>query len=493
MTRRHVTEPTRHEPMIPGAEAGTGPATAAAAHGLPPVAGEMWHALDSQTVLARLGSGPDGLPDEEHARRLAVHGPNLPAAGRKREPWWEELGESFTEPLQLLLIVVAVLSAVFGELRDAIAIAAIIAAVAITETVTEVRAARSIDALRALAAPAARLWRGAATTEVPAASLVPGDVVAVEAGDIVPADARVLAARGLRVDESTLTGETGPADKDEQPVPAGTGLAGRSSLLFAGTAVAAGEGRAIVVATGQATELGRLGRLAAETREPPTPLQRAMAQLARAVLAAAVAASVLVPAVGLAAGQPWRDMLLAGLTVAFATVPEELPILITLLLALGGRQLARQGALLRRLRAGETLGAVTTLVTDKTGTLTENRLRLATITGDRRAVLATAVASQPERAARREPMETELARAAAASGIAPAGLRSRCSRSTPSASSYRGPGRPATERSSSRCPAPPKQSWHAAPSAQRTGPVSPPRWPSSPATVSASSASPAAA
>jgi len=415
-----IHAPPAQAPVMAGADAGKSTRTAAA-RGAPP-AGEgeaCWHALDAAAVLARLGSGPSGLADTEHARRLAVYGPNLPEGRRKREPWWEELGESFTEPLQLLLIAVAVLSAVFGELRDAIAIAAIIAAVAVTETVTEVRAGRAIEALRAMTAPTARLQREGYISEVPAASLVPGDVVAVGAGDVVPADARVLAARGLRVDESTLTGEAAPVGKSEQPVPAATGLAGRSSLLHAGTAVLAGEGTAVVVATGQATGLGKLGRLAAGTREPPTPLQKAMSQLARAVLVAAIAASVLVPAVGLAAGQPWRDMLLAGLTVAFATVPEELPILITLLLALGGRQLARQGALLRRLRAGETLGAVTTLVTDKTGTLTENRLCLATITGDRRAVLATAVASQPQRAARREPMETELARAAA--GIAPTG------------------------------------------------------------------------
>ncbi len=402
-----------------GAETGNSPLTAPAA--VTPLPGEdeaCWHALDAWAVLARLESGPAGLADSEHARRLAACGPNLPEGPRRREPWWEELGESFTEPLQLLLAAVAVLSAVFGELRDAIAIAAVIAAVAVTETITEMRAARAIEALRAMTAPTARLQREGWTTEVPAASLAPGDVVAVEAGDIAPADARVLEARGLRADESTLTGEAEPVGKSEQPVPAGTGLAGRSSLLHAGTAVAAGEGTAVVVATGQATELGKL---AAEAREPPTPLQSAMSQLARAVLVAAIAASVLVPAVGLAAGQPWRDMLLAGLTVAFATVPEELPILITLLLALGGRQLARQGALLRRLRAGETLGAVTTVVTDKTGTLTENRLRLAAISGDRRAVLATAVASQPQQQTRREPMETEVAQAAAEDGITPGG------------------------------------------------------------------------
>ena len=390
---------------------GVSPHTGTAATGGP------WHALEPAAVLARLGTGPAGLDDGERAARLARYGPNLPEGRRRRERWWAELGESLAEPLQLLLIAVAVLSAVFGELRDAGAIAAVIASVAVTETITETRASAAIEALRSMTAPSARLSRDGGTAVVPAASVVPGDVLAVEAGDIVPADARVLAARGLRVDESMLTGEAGPVGKGEQPVPASAELAARSSLLHAGTAVIAGEGRAVVVATGAGTELGRLGRLVTATREPPTALQVALSRLARIVLAAAIGASVLVPAVGLAAGQPWRDMLLAGLTVAFATVPEELPILITVLLALGGRRLARQGALLRRLRAGETLGAVTAVVTDKTGTLTCNRLRLAAITGNRRAVLAAAVACQPDRAASREPMETELASAAAAEGI----------------------------------------------------------------------------
>lgn len=399
------------------AVSGRAEAAPAETAGEPEGTGPAWCALDTAAVLARTGSGPAGLTDAERARRLAAGGANLTEGPRKRESWLEELGEAVTEPLQLLLIAVAVLSAVFGQVRDAIAIGAVIAAVAVTETVTEVRASRAIEALREMTAPMARLIRRGRTAEVPAATLVPGDVLAVEAGDIVPADARVLSARGLRADESTLTGEAEPAGKTEHPVPEQTELAGRSSLLHAGTAVVAGEGTAIVVATGPRTELGRLGRLAADTREPPTPLQTGMRQLARAVLIAALAASILVPAVGLAAGQPWRQMLLAGLTVAFATVPEELPILVTLLLALGGRQLARQGALLRRLRAAETLGAVTTLVTDKTGTLTVNELHLDQITGNRDEVLAIALACQPPGPARREPMEAELARAAAGAAI----------------------------------------------------------------------------
>ncbi|TNC20070.1 cation-translocating P-type ATPase [Amycolatopsis alkalitolerans] len=376
-----------------------------------------WHAVDARAALKSLAAGAEGLPEDERARRRATYGPNE-IAGRHREPWWTELAESFAEPLQLLLIVVAVLSAVFGELSDAITIAAVVVVMAVLETVTELRAARAIDALKAMTAPTARLVTPQGVREVPAAGLVPGDVIAVGSGDVVPADARVLSARGIRVDESTLTGESVPVGKDDCPVAEDTELAARSSLLHAGTAVLAGEARALVVATGAATQLGELGTLVAGTKEPPTPLQRALSQLARAVLVAAIAASVLVPAVGLIAGQPWRDMLLAGLTLAFATVPEELPILITVLLAVGGRQLARRGALLRRLRAGETLGAVTAVVTDKTGTLTENRLRLIRVVGDRDQVLATALHTQAPDTACREPMEAQLAAAAHETGLA---------------------------------------------------------------------------
>jgi len=370
-----------------------------------------WHAMDAPAVLACLDSSRDGLPDDERSRRRTHHGPNT-VASRKTDPWWEELAESFTEPLQLLLIAVAVLSAVFGELTDAIAIAAVIIVVAVVETVTELRAARSIAALSAMSAPSSRLVREDAVVDAPAADLVPGDVIAVESGDVVPADSRVLHARGLRADESSLTGEAQPVGKDERSVTADADLAERTSMVHAGTAIVAGEARAVVVATGAHSELGVLGRLVESTGEPPTPLQLALSQLARAALVAALVASVVVPVVGVLAGQPWRDMLLVGLTVAFATVPEELPILITVLLAVGGRQLAARGALLRRLRAGETLGAVTTVVTDKTGTLTENHLRLTAVIGDRRDVLNTALHAQAAEGVSREPMELELAVAA---------------------------------------------------------------------------------
>jgi len=381
-----------------------------------------WHALDPSTALSCLDSRPTGPPEPERVARRARVGRNE-VRTRKPKRWPSELAESLTEPLQLLLIVVAILSGVFGEVADAAVIAAVIVVVAVVETTTEVRAARAIDALRALTAPTARLVTSSGVATVPAADLVPGDVIAVEAGDVVPADARILRAAGLRSDESTLTGEAQPISKSEQPVPLDTDLANRTSVIFAGTPVLAGDATAVVVATGDHSQLGAIGKLVADAKEPPTPLQIALGQLAKVILLFAIAASVVVPIVGILAGQPIHDMVLSGLTVAFATIPEELPILVVVLLAVGGRQLARRGALLRRLRAGEALGAVSVVVTDKTGTLTENRLTLAGITGTPEHVFAVAVAAQPSTGAGREPLEEQLAAAAHAAGVGPPGVQ----------------------------------------------------------------------
>ena len=352
-----------------------------------------WHALEADQVLADLGSSAGGLSSDEVARRLGSHGANEYGTG-KRESLIGELAEALFEPLQLLLVAVGVLSLIFGELRDAVAIFAIIAAVAAIETVTELRARRALDTLKLLAAPQARVVRDGQSLLIAARELVPGDIIVLQTGDLVPADGRVLAADSLATDESALTGEAEPASKGASAVAEGADLAERSSLLFAGTPVVSGEGRAVVVATGTATEVGQLGRMVAEEEEPATPLQRSMAELARVILVVAVAASVLVPAVGFLRGQPFTTMLLAGLTIAFATIPEELPILVSVLLAVGGRRLARRGALLRRLRAGETIGAVTVVVTDKTGTLTENELRLERLEGPNGRLLQLAAATQ---------------------------------------------------------------------------------------------------
>ena len=348
------------------------------------------YAESPAVVWERTGSRSAGLRTEEVAQRRTAavrteRGNTSAVLG--------ELVESIAEPLQLLLVVVAVLSAIFGELRDAIAIFSVIVVVSAVEATSEVRAKRSLQALRDLSAPNALVRRDGVAVAVPVGELVVGDVLLVEAGSLVAADARVVSADGLATDESRLTGEPVAAAKGVEPVNADAPLAERSSLLHAGTAVVAGAGEGVVVALGDETEIGRLGRLVAQAKEPPTPLQTAMAELARAALIVAVTACVLVPLLGVLRGRSPREMLLDGLTLAFATIPEELPILVTVLVALGGLRLAQQGVLLRRLRAAEAVGAMTVLLADKTGTLTENRLLIERVDGDQKHVLAAAVAA----------------------------------------------------------------------------------------------------
>jgi Ca2+-transporting ATPase len=365
-------------------------------------------------VWQRTRSRPGGLTAEEVQQRRGTAAVRA-ETGRTRAVL-EELVESVVEPLQLLLVAVGVLSAIFGELRDAIAIFAIIGLVSAVEAISEVRAKRALRALRDLSAPNALVRRGGEAVPVPLDALVIGDVLLVEAGSVVAADARVIEADGLAADESRLTGEPVPAAKGPEPVGTDVPLAERSSLLHAGTAVAAGVGEGVIVGLGADTEIGRLGRLVAEAREPPTPLQRAMAELARAALVVAVAASVLVPLVGVIRGQPLREMLLDGLTLAFATIPEELPILVTVLVAIGGLRLSQHGVLLRRLRAAEAVGAMTVLLADKTGTLTENRLEISHIDGDRERVLTVAAAAHGGAAAQ-DPVDRALVDAAGGQAV----------------------------------------------------------------------------
>jgi Ca2+-transporting ATPase len=329
-------------------------------------------------VAAGLGVDPAvGLAGAEAAVRLARYGPNRLVQPRK-VTFGHVLREEITEPMILLLLAVAVLYSVWGNLGDAGAITAVIATVVLVEVASEYRAKAAIAALGQLSAPTAPVLRDGRSGEVPVGALVPGDVVVLRPGQRVAADLRLVEVAGLRVDESALTGEPVPAFKDASPVlPAAAPLAERRNLAFAGTTVTAGTGRGVVVATGMATELGRVTGLVIEAKPPRTALQQAMREPARWLAWLALGSSVLIPAVGILAGQPWRQMVLTGLTLAFATIPEELPIIITMVLGVGARRLSRRHALVRRLAAAETLGGVSLIATDKTGTLTENQMTLA--------------------------------------------------------------------------------------------------------------------
>jgi P-type Ca2+ transporter type 2C len=345
-----------------------------------------WHARSNRDIVAELGTDPArGLSSSDAAQRLAKDGPNA-LHEEKQEPWWHEALEALAEPLQLLLIAVAGLYFWLGETEDAFTILAVILAVAVIEVVSELRAKRAVAALSSMAAPIASVLRDGRHAEVATRELVAGDIVLLAAGHRVPADLRLLESVALRVDESSLTGESAPVSKSaEADLAAQAELGDRSTMAHAGTLVVAGKGRGVVVATGATTQLGHIAGLVREAREPRTPLQEALRQLARWLMWAAIGFSVLVPVLGiLVAGRPVKEMLLIGLTLAFATIPEELPILITIVLGLGAYRMAQRQAIVKRLRAAETLGSVSVVATDKTGTLTENRMRVAALVADAR-------------------------------------------------------------------------------------------------------------
>jgi len=326
------------------------------------------HAVnDAHPASPMLVGATYGLTSAEAASRLALRRRIRPR-GPIGLPFGRRLRETLTERLVLLLLAVAVIYAVLGAFRDAVVILAVIVIVVGLETWTEWRASRAIASLSILSAPRALVWRDRHLQEVPPDELVPDDVILLSAGSRIPADARVLEADELLVDESLVTGESQPVEIRPRP--------GEVAELKAGTHVLRGRATAVVTVVGEASTLGRVASMVAETKAQRTPLQRRMDELARGLMVAAVIISVVVPLIGLLRGQDPRQMVLTALTLAFATIPQELPVLVVVVLGLGSLRMVRQGAIIRHLGAAETLGATTLVCTDKTGTLTENRISL---------------------------------------------------------------------------------------------------------------------
>ena len=396
-----------------------------------PSSEERWHALPIQAVGDRLGVDPvSGLSEEVAHNRFLVFGPNR-VSPRKEETVWQIFLEEIREPMIVLLLVTGALYAIWGEFRDTLTIFFVILALVSAEVLNERRAKRAISSLMRLAEPTSRVLRGGRVQEIPSDQVVPGDVMLIEAGRRVPADARLTEAYGLAVDESALTGESVAAEKSAGLVlPATTSLSERQNLVFAGTTAVRGRGAAVVVTIGRDTELGRVAHLARETASPRTPLQKAMRELTLWLAWVAIAFSVLVPLLGwLRGGQPLRQMILTGLALAFSVIPEELPIIITMVLALGGYRLSKQHAIIKHLQAVETLGAVTVIATDKTGTLTENRMYLLRVDPDqrRREILKIGVVcSDAIETSHGDPLDTAILRAAQNAAIDIAALRRSC-------------------------------------------------------------------
>ncbi len=335
------------------------------------------HAADVEEVARRFkGDLVRGLSEEEASDRLRRTGANV-LQRADRPPYAQIAIRQVRDPLVGLLILAASVSAVVGEALDAGVIAVIVLLNGALGFFEELGAERAVIALRDSVPLEASVVRAGAERVIPAEAIVQGDLVVLREGMRVPADGRLVYGEGISADEAPLTGESVPVAKSTASVALETPLAERSAMVFAGTAVTRGQGRFLVTAVGPKTEMGRIARLTSDAKPPPTPLQKRIGGLARITAAAGVVITLALGGAMLVQGSPLHEAFLVGVSVAVAAVPEGLAATVTIALALGARAMAKQGAIVRRLAAVETLGSATVVATDKTGTLTENILQLA--------------------------------------------------------------------------------------------------------------------
>jgi Ca2+-transporting ATPase len=333
-----------------------------------------WHAGSAADALTALATDArTGLDEARAAQRLAAVGPNaLPEPPAR--PAWRVLAHQFRSPLVYLLAIAAALAVALGHYSDAAVMLVVVVVNAAIGAFQEGRAERSMAALRRLSEVRVRVRRGGVDRELEASALVPGDLLQLAAGDAIVADARLVEAASLRIAEAALTGESVPVGKSIESLPAQTGLADRACMVWAGTHVVAGRGLAVVVATGARTEVGRIARLTERAREPATPLETRIARLGRMLVVAALALFAVVMVFGWLRGIELGELLMVAISQMVSVVPEGLPVAMTIALAVGMQRMAARGAVIRRLAAVETLGSTTVVCTDKTGTLTQNRM-----------------------------------------------------------------------------------------------------------------------
>jgi len=333
-----------------------------------------WHTLPADEVCSLLKTSAEGLSQAAAAQRLAAHGPNELQAVQATSPW-AVLLDQFKNVLIIILLVAAGLSSFLGHGVEAIAITVIVLFAALLGFVQEYRAERAMEALRLMAAPAATVIRDGSETTVPARDIVQGDLVLLRAGDKVPADLRLIEAVNLRIEEAALTGESLAVEKHAEAL-AGAELpvGDRGNMAFAGTAANYGRGRGVVVATGMQTEFGKIARMLSSIETGRTPLQENLDRVGHLLARAALAGVAVIVALGLMRGEPFVEMLIFGIALAVAVVPEALPAVVTISLALGVQRMVKRHALMRRLAAVETLGSTTVICSDKTGTLTKDQM-----------------------------------------------------------------------------------------------------------------------
>ena len=368
-------------------------------------------------------AAPVGLTSAEAVERLQKYGPNEVARARPTSPWLMLITQ-FKSPVIWLLLGACVVSGALGEVADSVAIGAIVVLNSLVGFFQEYRAERAVLALRSMTAPRARVLRDGRTVVVAAAQVVPGDLLVLEAGDIIAADAKLDEANALLTNEAALTGESTPAEKSTIAAPPGAPLAERHDSVFMGTSVANGTGQALVIATGQSTELGKIAHLLATATDEATPLQKRLARVSQLLLYVCMAVVAVVAVLGILRAQPWFEVLLAAVSLAVAAVPEGLPAVVTIALAVGVQRLVGRNVLVRKLPSVETLGCATVICTDKTGTLTTGVMTVRELWGTDHTVLIDASAAcsdaeldASERSGTGDPTEIALLVAAAERGL----------------------------------------------------------------------------
>jgi len=342
-------------------------------------ASPVWHALPGSDVAIAVDTdGALGLSATKAALRLATSGENALPEPKRRTLFGVLLGQ-FKSPLIYLLLLAALIALALGHSSDAAVIATVVLVNAVIGALQEGRAERALAALRSLAKQDARVVRDGKQEAIAARLIVPGDVLLVEAGEVVCADARLLEQAALRIAEAALTGESIPVSKALEPLAPETPVAERSNMIYAGTHVTAGRARAVVVATGLGTEIGHIAALAEQAKQEPTPLEKRVARFGRQLMVVAALAFLAVLLVGSWRGRPLGEVLMIGISQLVGVIPEGLPVAMTIALAVGVQRMARRRAVVRRLSAVETLGSTTVICTDKTGTLTKNEMTVTRV------------------------------------------------------------------------------------------------------------------